>query len=67
MGKDSKRNRDEVLPEFGVTQRALEADVQRRVASLDSGAGKTTQQLREDLRQRQRDRANAKGRRLSSR
>jgi hypothetical protein len=67
MGKEDKSNRDEILPEFGVTQRELESDVQRRIASLDSGAGKTTQQLRDALRQRQRDRANAKGRRLSSR
>jgi hypothetical protein len=54
MGKEDKHDRDETLPEFGVTQRELEADVKRRIASLDSGAGKTTQQLRNELRQRQR-------------
>ncbi|WP_395017566.1 hypothetical protein [Dongia sp.] len=67
MGQEDKRDRDEILPEFGVTRRELEADVKRRIASLDAGAGKTTQQLRDELRQRQRDRAKAKGRRLSSR
>ncbi|GAB2176649.1 hypothetical protein [Dongia sp. agr-C8] len=67
MGKEDKRDRNEILPEFGVTQLELEADVKRRIASLDSGAGKTTQQLRDELRQRQHDRAKAKGRRLSSR
>jgi hypothetical protein len=65
MGNDEKRDSDEVLPEFGVTRRQLEADVQRRIASLDSGAGQTAQQLRDKLRQR--DRLDAKGRRLSSR
>jgi hypothetical protein len=67
MGKEDKRNMDEVLPEFGVTRRELEADVKRRIASLDAGKGKTTQQLREKFLQQQRDRANQKGRRLSSR
>lgn len=67
MGKEDKRNMDDVLPEFGVTRRELEADVKRRIASLDAGKGKTTQQLREKFLQQQRDRANQKGRRLSSR
>jgi hypothetical protein len=67
MGNEGKHDPAELLPEFGVSQRDLDLDVKRRIASLDSGAGKTTQQLREELLRRQRDRANAKGRRLSSR
>jgi len=66
MGKEDTRNPDEVLPEYGVTRRELEADVKRRIASLESGAGLTTQELREKLRQRQRDRATTKGRRSGS-
>jgi hypothetical protein len=66
MGKDGKHNSDALLPEFGVTRRQLEADVERRIASLDSGLGVTTEQLREELRQRQQDRAKSKGRRQSS-
>jgi hypothetical protein len=67
MGKADKSDIDQVLPEFGMTRRELEADVQRRVASLDSGKGRTTQQLREKLLQQQRDRSSGKGRRLNSR
>ena len=66
MGKDGKHNSEEFLPEFGVTRRQLEADVERRIASLDLGLGVTTEQLREELRQRQQDRAKSKGRRQSS-
>ena len=53
MGKEDALNPDEFLPEFGVTRRELEAEVKRRIASLDSGLGVTTEQLREELRERQ--------------
>jgi hypothetical protein len=67
MGKVEKHADDEILPEFGVSRRELEADVKRRIASLDAGKGKTTQQLREEVLRRRRDRANQKERRLNSR
>jgi hypothetical protein len=57
MGNEDTLNPDEFLPEFGRTRRELEADVRRRIASLDSGLGVTTEQLREELRQRQKDRS----------
>jgi hypothetical protein len=57
MGNEDTLYPDEFLPEFGRTRRELEADVRRRIASLDSGLGVTTEQLREELRQRQKDRS----------
>jgi len=67
MGNEDKRDADKILPEFGVTQRELDEDVKRRIASLDSGSGLTTEQLREKLRLRRADRPNPKDRRSSSR
>jgi hypothetical protein len=66
MSKENALDPDEFLPEFGVTRRQLEAEVKRRIASLDSGLGVTTEQLREELRERQKDRIQLKGRRQSS-
>jgi hypothetical protein len=49
MVSEEKRDGEELLPEFGVSRCELEADVKRRVASLDAGLGLTTEQLRAKL------------------
>lgn len=65
MGHQKKPREDDVLPEFGVSKRVLEADVRRRIASLVAGRGATTEQVRARFRDK-RAAESVKGRRAKS-
>lgn len=52
MAQQRETRQDDILPEFGVSRRALEADVKRRIASLEAGRGATTEQVRTRFRRK---------------
>jgi hypothetical protein len=48
MGRPTKLDLDEVLPEFGVTRRQVDAEIKRRLST--SGRPYTTAEIREHFR-----------------
>ena len=48
MGQTTKLNMDEIVPEFGVTRREVDAEIKRRLAA--PGRSYTTAEIREHFR-----------------